>query len=221
MGTLNYQNSKEARRDAVTGWRQKIFGVSRADAWAALAGEIGARVEAGGWWNGRSRVVADVGAWQVTLDKYVVSTGKSTLTYTRLRAPFLNPSGFRFHIYRRSVFTDLAKLLGMRDIEVGVQPFDNNFIVKANDEVRVIQLLCNPRLRTLIDLQPRISLRVKDDEGWFKAKFPDGVDELHFVALGIIKDLDRLKDLFELFSETLYELVEMKVALPAPPGVQL
>ena len=60
-----------------------------------------------------------------------------------------------------------------------------------------------------------------DDEGWFGAKFPQGVDELHFVVHGIIKDIDRLKELFELFSETLYQLVEMGVALPASPGVKL
>jgi hypothetical protein len=221
MATLNYQNSDDARRETVKGWRQKIFGVSRADAWAALASEIGARVEGGGWWNGRSRVVADVGPWQVTLDLYVVSTGKSTTYYTRLRAPFANPPGFRFHVYRKSIFSDVGKLLGMQDIEVGVQPFDANFIVKANDEVRIIQLLCNPRLRALIERQPRISFRVKDDEGWFGATFPHGVDELHFLALGVIKDLDRLKDLFELFTETLYQLVEMQVALPASPGVKL
>jgi hypothetical protein len=51
---------------------------------------------------------------------------------------------------------------------------------------------------------------VKDDEGWFGTKFPDGVDELHFAVAGVIKDIDRLKGLYDLFAETLDEL--------CPPG---
>src|SRR5438046_80170 len=35
------------------------------------------------------------GQWVVTLDTFVVSTGKSTVTFTRLQAPFVNRDGFR------------------------------------------------------------------------------------------------------------------------------
>ena len=40
---------------------------------------------------------------------------------------------------------------------------------------------------------------LKDDDGWFKLKFPEGVDELYFEVVGIIKDKERLKNLFDLF----------------------
>jgi len=34
----------------------------------------------------------------------------------------------------------------------------------------------------MILAQPQIRLEVKDSEGWFGPKFPEGVDELHFLG---------------------------------------
>ena len=45
-------------------------------------------------------------------------------------------------------------------------------------------------------------LTVKDDEGWFGTSFPEGVDELFFRVGGVIKDVERLKSLYDLFAET-------------------
>ena len=115
MAELNYQDGQQARRDLAADWRCRLFGVDYNDVWGALAREIGARHDAGGWWK-YGKVVADVGAWQMTLDNHVVSNGKSAITYTRLRAPFVSRGGLRFLVYRRGVFSDLGKMLGMQDI---------------------------------------------------------------------------------------------------------
>jgi hypothetical protein len=136
-----------------------------------------------------------------------------------MRAPFVNPTGFRFRVYRTSIFTGLGKLFGMQDLEIGDPPFDDGFVVQATEESRVRELLRSPRLRDLITQQKDIQLSVKDDEGFFGTKFPDGVDELLFVSLGIIKDIDRLKLLYELFTETLGELVRIGAASDTPPNV--
>ena len=107
----------------------------------------------------------------------------------------VNAEGFRFTIYRRGFFSDLGKLLGMQDIEVGDPEFDEAFIIKGNDEDRVRVLFSNPKIRQLIQDQPKIRLTVKDSEGWFGPKFPENVDELHFEVVGVIKDVERLKQL--------------------------
>ena len=60
---------------------------------------------------------------------------------------------------------------------------------------------------------------MKDDEGWFGTKFPEGVDELYFVVVGVIKDIERLALLYELFTETLDELCRMGAAVDTPPNV--
>ena len=72
----------------------------------------------GGFWKG-DKVQITHGEWTVTLDTFAVSTGKTTVVYTRMRAPYVNPDGFRFTVYRRGFFADLGKRFGMQDVEVG------------------------------------------------------------------------------------------------------
>ena len=202
------------------GLARKLFGPSRKEIWRKLSEEAGGRYVDGGFWKG-DKVQVEHEDWTVTLDSYAVSTGKVTIVYTRMRAPFVNPSGFRFLVYRKSLFTGLGKFFGMQDIEVGDSLFDDQFVVQSTDEAKIQILLSAPRLRELIAAQKDINFGVKDDEGWFGTKFPDGVDELHFVRAGIIKDLERLKLLYELFAETLDELCRIGAASDRPPGVEL
>ncbi|MBI4473438.1 MAG: hypothetical protein HY646_12275 [Acidobacteria bacterium] len=83
------------------------------------------------------------------------------------------------------------------------------------------RLLLNPKIRELISSQPAIQFSVKDDEGWFGPDFPEGVDELHFNVIGVIKDVERLKRLYELFGVTLDELCRMGSAYERDPHVNL
>ena len=50
---------------------------------------------------------------------YTVSTGKTTIVFTRMRAPYVNPNSFRFTIYRKGFFSGIGKFFGMQDIEIG------------------------------------------------------------------------------------------------------
>ena len=198
------------------GW----FGPSKDEVWRQLSQEIGAEFVEGGFWKG-SKVQAHVGPWTVTLDTHTESSGESHVTYTRMRAPYINPEGFRFTIYRKNLFSELGKLLGMQDIEVGDPEFDEDFIIKGNDESKVRDLFANPRIRQMIQDQPKIRLRVKDSEGWFGPEFPEDVDELSFQVVGVIKDVERLKALFDLFAAVLDQLCQIGSAYKQKPGVTL
>lgn len=199
---------------------RRMFGPTQKELWRQLSAEMNARFVEGGLWKG-DRVQATHGEWTVTLDKYVVSTGKVTVVYTRMRAPYVNPDGFRFKVYRRGLFSDLGKFLGMQDVEVGHEEFDRDFIIKGNDESKLRHLFGNPKLRELVAAQKDIDFSVKDDEGWFGPAFPDGVDELAFLVVGVIKDIERLKQLYELFGATLDELCRIGSAYQSDPGVRL
>lgn len=199
---------------------RRMFGPSRKEIWRQLSEDIHARFVEGGFWKG-DKVEASHGPWTVTLDKYVVSTGKVTVVYTRMRAPYVNPDGFRFRVYRRGIFSNFGKFLGMQDVEIGIPDFDRDFIIKGTDEGKLRQLFANPKIRALIESQKEINFSVKDDEGWFGATFPDGVDELAFLVVGLIKDIERLKQLYELFGETLEELCRIGSAYESDPGVKL
>lgn len=199
---------------------KKWFGPSQKEIWRQLSDQMGARFVEGGFLKG-DKIHVTHGEWTVTLDTYAVSTGKAVIVYTRMRAPYANPDGFRFSISRRGVFSDLAKLFGMQDIEIGDEAFDRDFIIKATDDSKVRELLANEHLRELIARQEDIHFSVKDDEGWFGPRFEGNADELYFTVGGIIKDIERLKALYELFAETLDQLCRIGSAYEHAPDVKL
>jgi len=202
------------------GLLRNIFGPSKHEIWSQLSHEIGARYHEDGVFKA-GKVVLKHHRWEITLDNYTVSTGKSHITYTRMRAPYVNRGDFRFKIYRKNIFTGIGKLLGMEDIEIGNPLFDDEFVIQGEPEHLVKSLLMNGEIRRLIQSQPDIYLQVKDDEGWFRQTFPEGVDELYFQVAGVIKDKERLKDLFDLFTALLDQLFRIGSAYEIGPEVRL
>jgi hypothetical protein len=197
---------------------REIFGPSQKEIWQQLAKELDAQfVE--GLLSGY-KIKARHKNWIITLDTYPTG-GTASATVTRIRAPFVNKDGFHFEIYRRSIFTSIAEAFSSQSIETGFPEIDEYFKVKSDDENKVRELLSNPRLRQLLVAQEDIHFLVKDDEGWFGTDFPEGVDELYFEVLGVIRDLDRLKTLYELFAETLNQLCLMGSAYEKDPQVEL
>ncbi|MGV3724510.1 MAG: HEAT repeat domain-containing protein, partial [Actinomycetota bacterium] len=185
-----------------------LFGPSQEEIWGQLSREIGGSLTSGAWSG--MKVQAQTGDWIVTLDTYTQSTGKSSVTYTRIRAPFLNRDGLQLAIYRAGLFTELGKLFGVQDLEVGDPFFDETFVVQGNDEAKVRALFANARIRELLHAQPSIYLATKREESWlWGPKYPQGVDVLYFSVVGVIRDLAVLRTLFDLYSEVLNQLCHM------------
>jgi hypothetical protein len=199
---------------------RKLFGPSKQEVWRRLSNELKANYVEGGFWKG-DKVQVTHGEWTITLDTYTVSAGKSSVTFTRLRAPYVNPDEFRFTIYRRGLFSDIGKWFGMQDVAVGHADFDRDFIIKGTHEGKLRALFDNPKLRELIAAQRQIHLTVKDHEGYFGPDFPANTDELWFAVAGVIMDVERLKELFELFAETLDQLCHIGSAYEQAPHVKL
>ena len=199
---------------------RKLFGPSKREIWRQLSQEVNGRFVEGGFFS-QDKVEVRHGEWILTLDTYVVSTGKVTVIYTRMRAPYVNPGGFRFTIYRKGWATNIAKWLGMQDIEVGDSKFDEEFVIQGTQPAQVVALFSNSRLRESISGLRQVHLSVKDDEGYFGISFPEGVDELAYQVTGTIKDIDQLKRLFDVFAETLEHLCRMGLAYENDPGVQV
>jgi hypothetical protein len=219
MPTLGYQSRDDHRHENRGSLLRKLFGPFKTDVWKQFADEIGGRYVDSGFFR-TDKVVAHAGPWTVTLDTFS-DGGETPTTYTRLRAPFVNADGLHFTVYRNHLFTGLAKALGFQDIEIGDPSFDDAFVIKGNNEPQVKRLFANPAIRELLHAQPHVHFTVKDDEGWFATQFPQGVDELYFRAPAIIKDLDRLKALYDLFAETLNTLCHIGSAYEQDPGVNV
>jgi hypothetical protein len=202
------------------GLLRQVFGRSKEEIWSQLSREIGAEYDEGGLFKTGTMVLSHR-QWEITLDTYAVHTGKSTIVYTRMRAPYVNRDGFRFNIYRRNVFSGIGKLFGVQDIELGDAFFDDQFIIQGEPEHLVRSLLTNGKIRQSIQDQKDIHFEIKDDEGLFRKSFPEGVDMLYFQVVGVIKDRERLKSLFDLFSLVLDQLCRLGSAYETDPGVRL
>jgi len=168
---LNSSGMNEENRVA---FLRNVFGPSTEEIWRQLCAEIGAQYVEGGFWKG-DKVQATHGPWTITLDTYTVSNGKTSTTYTRMRAPFVDPEGFRFTVYRKGIFSDIGKWFGMQDIQIEDEAFDRDFILKSNQESKLRELLGSSKIRELIDQQPHIYFAVKDDEGFFCTASPKGL----------------------------------------------
>lgn len=199
---------------------KKIFGPSQEEVWSQFAEEIDAEFVNEGVWK-KKKIIANFENWNITIDTYTVSSGKNSTTYTRIRAPYINKDDFRFKIYRSGVFSNIGKTFGMQDVPIGDPEFDENFIIQGNDEEKLREIFLIDKIREFISSQNRIHFEIKDDEGRFGTKFPDNVDELYFQAAGIIKDIEKLKELYFLFVLVLNKLCLMGLASEENPKVEL
>lgn len=200
--------------------RKSIFGPSKDEIWTKIAADIDGEFIQGGFWS-KDVLIYKHGEWQILLDTYVVSTGQSSYTLTRMRAPFVNKDDLYFNISRQGFFSSIGKLFGMQDIEIGDPFFDEQFIIKGNNPEKIKLLLADKNIRELCQRQPRINFRIKDDEGRFGPDFPEGVDELYFECVGVIKETALLKSLFALFCLVLERLVRLDSAYEDDPQVTL
>ena len=203
-----------------TSKRKSIFGPSKDEIWTQIAADIDGEFIEGGFW-GKDVLIYKHGEWQILLDTYIVSTGQSSYTLTRMRAPFVNKDDLYFKISRQGFFSSIGKIFGMQDIEIGDPFFDEQFIIKGNNPEKIKLLFSDGNIKELCQSQPRIHLSIKDDEGRFGTDFPEGVDALYFECTGVIKETALLKSLFALFCLILERLVRIDSAYEDDPQVTL
>ncbi len=185
-------------------WRD-IFGPDQDEVWGGIARQINATYTPSDWLK-KGRIDLRGPNYIITLDTYSEMQGKYRHTYTRMRSPFRNTKHVGMNIYRETGFSWLGKLIGMSDIVIGDPLFDNEFIVQGRPESMVVAFLDDRKLRRMIKAQPDIAFKIRNDDGWFATQYPQGIDELHFLCRGYVKDEARLKRLFELFVASIDQL---------------
>ena len=187
------------------------------EVWSQLAEEIG-----GQFWAAAHEFITRGGVghtvhlkveqWSILLEAFKEERGvddpETGIEQVRMRAPYEDKDGFRFTIYRGHLLTGLGKLFGAQDVETGDPAFDDEFVIKSNDEAKARDLFANPKLRQLIRAQPYVRFQAGDSEA------PPGSPLLGAASAELYyllrddqtKDIARLKSLFELFAETLRQL---------------
>lgn len=106
-------------------------------------------------------------------------------------------------------------------MKTGIPQFDQEFIIKGSDSERIMELISNPSIRLLIESQPKLKFGItkqRAGEKGFNASWTsltvgkapasngDVQVELIFQEKGVIKDIERLKAIFDLFYQTLDHL---------------
>jgi len=132
-GIFAYAARKTREREAI--WR--TFAEARGGSF---------RPAQGGFLSARSASI-EVPAWgvPVLLDSFVVSTGKTSTTYTRARASVVLGQGPVFRVYREGLFSSFGKALGTQDVELGGHArFDATFMVKCDAPEAVRRLWTMP-----------------------------------------------------------------------------
>ena len=185
-------------------WKS-IFGPGQNEIWSGIASELNAEFSSSGWLQ-RGRIDLIRKNIIISLDTYTVSSGKTSVTYTRMRSTFENKSGLEMKIYRKNIFSWIGKLFGMQNISIGDNKFDDEYILQGNPENDIIKIFNDNSMKSLIRYQQDICFEIKKDNRWFIKKYPSGIEELYFQCNGVIKDEKRLKMLFELFIVTIDRL---------------
>lgn len=198
-----------------------LFSSPKEEAWKQLCAEMRADFIDGGFWKGDKVELRVDDAWRITLDVFSVQRGKRRQKYTRLRVPFVSLDDFRFLVYRKGLFTDLGKMMGIQDVEIGDPAFDEAFVIQGNNEAKLKALFASSYIQDLLHYQPEVRFEVRDNLGRFWETLPESVDVLYFQVEGVVTDLNQLKGLFYLFMGTLRELYEMGTVSKMDTGVKL
>mgnify|MGYP006268330013 CR=1 FL=1 len=182
------------------------FGPTKHEVWQQFCSEIASDIVQCYIWQGEKLVIKQ-NQWMIILDTYnrqlATHNGIVNYTYTRISSPYTNPDEFHFAIYRKGLYKNLGKFFGMENIRLGNAWLDEHFSIETNNYHKARQLFANPKIIKLMQLQTTSHWYSKNDEGWFGTCFAEGIDELYFQTHGIIKNVERLKALFELFAQTL------------------
>ncbi len=192
--------------------RLDLFGRYKRKIWQELCDRIDADFFKHRF-QSKDRIEAYYKNWIITIDKFIVDK----IIFTRIRAPFVNRDDFKFKLVREYKAHRISKFLGMQDVIVGYPDFDKSYIIQGSDERKLNMLFSNPDIRQLISYQSKIHLELKHDNGWFKKKYPEGINELYFHVSGVLKDIDQLHDLYDLFAITLDHLCHIGTAYEDDP----
>ena len=166
-------------------------GTVRDEVWRTLSAALG---DADAWDGAPVRVRH--GALVVSLDVHADLAVRASDVVTRLRAPYDNPTHFRFRLRPQSLFDPLRVLFGVVDDPSGDPAFDRRFTAETDDPARLAALLRDAELRALLLAEPWCTLEVRDAEDWFARDFPAGTDELHLEVDGRVTEPRRLEALF-------------------------
>jgi hypothetical protein len=156
-------------------------------------------------------VVVPVGKWPVTIDIHRAGDWRRRTFHTRAHTPFESGSGFQFKLTRKlgqNALDDLERATGFhlgKRIETRDAMFNQNYILKSNDEVKARALFENPRVRSGLPSQIAFTLQA-GKANVLARHLPQGGGFLCFHTDTVFRHPKELSGVCNLFGELLRAL---------------
>lgn len=189
--------------------------LTRREAWHAVASALDGQCVEG------SRPVTDKAVfqhlrWTIVLDTYTVSTGQTSVTYTRVRAPFTGTGDFKLTVTRRTWLSRFNIVLRARTIKVGSRMFDEKYVTRTNNEGRARALFNSSDIRRLIMVQPSLHFEIRRPSWSRRRELSEGARDVTVRTTGVITDPVRLENYVMLVAHTLDQLLRIESASMRP-----
>lgn len=118
------------------------------------------------------------------------SSGKSSTTYTIVRAFYKNPLSYKLTAAHEGFFTKLGKsLFGMQDVEIGDAVFDPLVRIKTSDEYAAKDLFSRSETRNAMIDALTFNAGIRAENSF-----------IHFEKVGVITDTDTLRTILDKLS---------------------
>jgi hypothetical protein len=102
---------------------------------------------------------------EITIVSSPGGSGEGGYDTTTITSQIIN-TNFRFAIHPEDFLNKIGKLLGMQDVKTGYSEFDENVIVKTNDEDVVKRIFADSALRDLFQSLSGYSFKtIHEDDG--------------------------------------------------------
>ncbi len=186
------------------------------EAWTALAEALGGEPVENR--RGRLKMVRfPAEPWTIVLDHHTPG-GDSSSGRTRVRATFRMRDDFRFRVFRRNLLTDVGKVFGMQDIEVGMPQLDRDYIVQSSSPGKVQALLIARDVAKPLEALRAGRFEVRKVRRLTRQDA--SLRELIYHREGLAYDADTLRLMVGLVQAALKHMVRLGAAVREPAGIR-
>lgn len=200
-----------------------IFNSDTKENWKQLAIEIGGEFIDGGFGNS-FKVILNYRKTRIILDTYTVHSGMS-LTYSRLRCPFVSTNGITFEISSEKKRNYINDLFSIKKTETGNAEFDGVIHCRSKhlkgfkrflDSNLVQEKYFNVLQNTYVEVS------INENTRFFSLNHipPIMNNWITLQKLGSESDIEILKSWFNLCKITLDRLIEIGEAEDIDPNIQ-
>ncbi len=148
--------------------------------------------------------------FKIVLDTYTVSTGQSNVKYTRLQTMFVNKAELTFNISSKNFFFKIAKFFGLNTVELNDAELSDKLVVIGNDDYMIDELLTKDKVRDILINSKKLNIKIPNKMRYNSDRMYNESLMVR-IKMNIVKDVELLKQWFELYACMLDAFIEMDI----------